>query len=207
MKNKKELNYFDEFAKTAKFAKDAAEELKNYIVNIKNINSNDEMNKVHKIENSADNNLHELVNYLLKDFLPPIDREDILAISYRLDDLIDNIDETVINLNIFNITEVTENMKALIELLVNSTSAVYNLVLELKNLKKIKEIKEKVIEVGDIEEQADKLYEKSIKELFENEKDVVQIIKWSKIYEIVENCFDACESIADCIEDILVKNS
>lgn len=207
MKKKNEFDYFDEFAKSAKLAKDAAEELNKYIFDFKNINSDDEILKIHEIENSADDNLHELINYLLKDFLPPIDREDILAISYRLDDLVDNIDETAINLNIFNISEVTENLKELIELLVNAADAVYNLVIELKNLKKIKEIKEKIIEVSDIEEQADRLYEKSIKELFENEKDVVQIIKWSKIYEVVENCFDACESIADCIEDILVKNS
>lgn len=207
MKKKNEFNYFDEFVKSAELAKGAAEELKRYIFDFKSNTSESEMKKIHEIENDADRNLHELKNFLLKDFLPPIDREDILAIAYRIDDLVDGIDEIVIDINIFNIVEVMGNMKPLMELLEKATGMVYELIIELKNLKKIKEIKEKVIEVNKIEEQADRLYENSIRELHKNEKDPVQIIKWSNIYGTVEECFDACESIADCVEEVLLKNT
>lgn len=207
MKKKNEFNYFDEFAKSANLAREAASELKRYIFNFQSTTSESEMKKIHGIENNADRNLHELKNFLLKDFLPPIDREDILEISYAIDDLVDGIDEVVIDINIFNITRVTDEIKTLMTLLEKATEMVYNLVLELKNLKKIKEIKDKVIEVNRIEEQADRLYEKSIRELYRNEKEPVQIIKWSNIYGTVENCFDACEKIAECIENVLVKNS
>lgn len=206
-KKKEEFNYFDAFEKSAKLAKESAEELKKYIFDFKSTSSEDEMKKIHEIENNGDNNLHELKNYLLRDFLPPIDREDILAISYKIDDLIDRIDEIVIDINIFNITEIMENMKETIELLEKATNEVYDLVVEFKSFKKMKEIKEKVIEVNKIEEQADRLYEKSIRELYKNEKDLIQIVKWSNIYETLEDCFDACEDIADCIEDVLLKNT
>ena len=43
--------------------------------------------------------------------------------------------------------------------------------------------------------------------MYKNEKDAIQIIKWTNIYETVENCFDDCESIADCIEEVLLKNT
>ena len=206
-KKKNDFNYFDEFAKSAKLAKDATIELKKYILDFKNIDSAEEMKKIHEIENEGDNNLHSLKNYLLKDFLPPIDREDILKMSYEIDDLIDNIDEVVIKLNILNITKITENMKTTIDLLVKTTESVYDLIVELKNLKKIQEIRDKVIEVNNLEEQADRLYETSIKELYVKEKDAIEIIKWSNIYETVEECFDACESIAYTAEEILVKNT
>ena len=207
MKKKIEFNYFDEFAKSAKLAKDAAEELKRYIFNFENTTSELEMKKIHEIENDADKILHGLINFLLKDFLPPIDREDILSLSHTIDDLVDEIDEVVIDINIYNITKVTENMKTLIELLEKVTEIVCDLVVELKDLKKVKEIKEKVIEVNKIEEQADRLYEDSIRDLYKNEKDPVEIIKWSNIYKTVEDCFDACENIADCVEEVLLKNS
>lgn len=207
MKKKNEFNYFDEFEKSAKLAKEATEELKKYIKDFKNINSEEEMKKIHDIENKGDNNLHELKNYLLKDFLPPIDREDILLLSYKIDDLIDSIDEIVIDMNIYNVDEITDNMKTSIDLLVKATNSVYNLIVELKNLKKVQEIKDRVVKVNEIEEQADRLYEKSIKDLYINEKEVVEILKWSNIYETLEECFDACESIAYTVEEILVKNT
>ncbi len=207
MKKKNEFNYFDEFTKSAKFAKEAATELKNYVLNFQNATSETEMKKIHEIENNADENLHGLKNYLLKDFLPPIDREDILSIAYTIDDLVDGIDEVGIDMNIFNITKVTENMKKLMELLEKATDLVYDLVVELKNLKKTEDIKNKVIEVNKIEEQADRLYENSIRELYKNEKDAVEIVKWTNIYRMIENsCFDACERIAECIDNVLVKN-
>ncbi len=207
MKKKNEFNYFDEFAKSANLAKEAATELKKYILNFQSNTSEAEMRKIHAIENKADNNLHELKNYLLKDFLPPIDREDILEIAHTIDDLVDGIDEVVIDINIFNITKTTEDMEVLIILLEKATGIVCDLIIELKNLKKVKEIKEKAIEVNKIEEQADRLYEKTIRELYKNEKDPVEIIKWSNIYQTVENCFDECENIAECIDNVLVKNS
>ena len=207
MKKKNEFNYFDEFEKSAKLAKVATEELKKYISDFKNINSEEEMKKIHDIENEGDNNLHKLKNFLLKDFLPPIDREDILLLSYKIDDLIDSIDEIVIDMNIYNVDEITDNMKTSIDLLVKATNSVYNLIVELKNLKKVQEIKDRVIQVNEIEEQADRLYEKSIKDLYINEKEVVEILKWSNIYETLEDCFDACESIAYTVEEVLVKNT
>ena len=207
MKKKNEFNYFDEFAKLAKLAIEEVEELKKYVFEFDKANSQEEMKKIHKIENIADVKLHEVKNYLFKDFLPPIDREDILAITNKLDDLADGIDEIAIDVDIYDINEISENMKKSIELLEELTKKVYDLIIEFKNLKKVKEIKEKVIEINKIEEQADRLYEDSIRQLYKNEKDAVQIIIWSNIYSTIEDCFDACEDIADCIDDVLLKNS
>ena len=151
-------------------------------------------------------NLHELKKFLLRDFLPPIDREDIVAIAHRIDDLVDAIDEIVINIDIFMINEISENMKNLIELLETAVTKTYELVVEMKNMKNIQAIKEKVIEVNKFEEQADALYQNTIKNLYQNEKDPIQVIRWSNIYNIIEECFDACENIADCVEEVLLKN-
>ena len=207
MRKKEEFNYFDEFAKSAKLAIEAVGELKNYILNFNKENSETEMKKIHEIENLADKNLHGLKNYLLRDFLPPIDREDILEIANKIDDFIDDIDEIVIDLNIYNISEITSEIKELITLLESATKILYDLIIEFKNFKKIQEIKQKVVEVNKIEEQADRIYEKAIKQLYQEEKDAIRIMKLSNIYEIIENGFDSCELIADLIDDVLLKNS
>ena len=97
-------------------------------------------------------------------------------------------------------------MKQSIILLETTIETVYELVIEMKNLKNIKEIKEKIVVVNGLEERGDRLYENSIRELYINQINPVEIIKWSNMYESIENSFDACENIAECIEEVLLKN-
>lgn len=207
MKKKKEFNYYEQFAKAASLAKDAVKELKNYLQNFNGDTSTEEKKKIHDIENQADCILHDVKTYLLKDFLPPIDREDIVAISHRIDDLVDAIDEVVINIDIFIITSIREDMKKSIELLETTVNTAYDLVVAMTNLKNATEIKEKVVEVNKLEEQADRAYEDSVRELYKNESNPIEIIKWSRMYSKVEDCFDACENIAECVEEVLLKNA
>ncbi len=207
MRKKEKFSYFEQFIKSAELAKVAVKELREYVENFSEEFAKNGKEKIHEIENQADHNLHELKIFLLKDFMPPIDREDIIAIAHKIDDLIDNIDEVAINLDILSITEIIGNMKQSIDMLEIAVNKTYDLIVEVSNLKNIKEIKEKVIEVNKLEEQADKQYEKSMMELYKNETNPIQIIKWSKIYEEIEDCFDSCENIADCIDEVLLKNS
>lgn len=206
-KRKTEFNYFDKFIESINFAHEAAIKLKIYLCNFDIKNAQNEMKEMHEIENNADKNLHELKNYLLKDFLPPIDREDILTIAHKIDDIVDGIDEIIIDIDILNVKEITENVKILIVLLETTTQKVCELLKEFKNIKKTKEIQEYVVEVNKLEEQADRLYENAIKELYTSENNPIQIIKWTNIYQTIENCFDACENVADSIEEVLMKNS
>ena len=72
-------------------------------------------------------------NYLIKDFLPPIDREDIVLIGHRLDDLEDGIDEILINFNILNITSVREDAIEFAELLIECVMSVKDALENFKN--------------------------------------------------------------------------
>ena len=207
VRRKMEFNYFDKFIESINFAHDASTRLKAYVCNFDIKNAQNEMKEMHEIENNADKKLHELKNYLLKDFLPPIDREDILTIAHKIDDIVDGIDEIIIDIDILNVEEITKNMKILIVLLETTTQKVCELLKEFKNIKKTKEIQDYVVEVNKLEEQADRLYESAIKELYRSPNNPIQIIKWTNIYQAIEDCFDACENVADSIEEVLMKNS
>lgn len=207
LKRRMEFNYFDKFIESINFAHEAIVKLKEYMCDFDIKNVENEIKEIHEIENNADRNLHELKNYLLKDFLPPIDREDILTIAHKIDDIVDGIDEIIIDIDILNVKEITENMKILMALLETATQKVCELLKVFKNIKKTKEIQEYVVEVNKLEEQADRLYENAIKELYTSENNSIQIIKWTNIYQAIEDCFDACENVADSIEEVIMKNS
>ena len=146
-------------------------------------------------------------NYLIKDFLPPIDREDIVLIGHRLDDVEDCIDEILINFNILNIKTMRDDVVEFADLLIECTKSVKEAFEDFRNFKKADDVKSKVIAINELEEKADKLYEKVMRKLYTEENDPIEIIKWTTIYGCLENTTDACERVGDSIEDVIMKNS
>ena len=207
MKKKEEYNYFNEFVKNSKYIVESAEILKETMQNYSEGILEENITKVHKLENEADKTLHNMRSYLIKDFLPPIDREDIVLIGHRLDDIEDYLDEILINFNILNISSVREDALEFTELLIECANSVKDALENFENFKKAELVTEKTIAINVLEEKADTMFEKAMKKLYKEEKDPLEIIKWTTIYNCMENTTDACEKIADCLEDVVMKNS
>ena len=207
MKKKEEYNYFNEFVKNSKYIVESAEILKETMQNYSEGILEENITKVHKLENEADKTLHNMRSYLIKDFLPPIDREDIVLIGHRLDDIEDYLDEILINFNILNISSVREDALEFTELLIECANSVKDALENFENFKKAELVTEKTIAINVLEEKADRMFEKAMKKLYKEEKDPLEIINWTTIYNCMENTTDACEKIADCLEDVVMKNS
>lgn len=207
MSKKENYNYFDEFIRLTDYIVESAKILEEVFTNFDVETLNDKTIEVHKLENEADLIIHKMGNYLIKDFLPPIDREDIAKIGHKLDDIEDAIDEILINLKILNITEIKPNVKEILDILLLTTEAVKDIFLNFKHLKRIDLIKEKIIEVNDLEEKGDKAYEKLMSELYKTETNAVELVKWTNIYNCLEGAIDFCEQVGDCVEDVILINS
>lgn len=204
---KEEYCYFSEFINNSGFILTSAEILKETVADYTVEKLQENITKVHKLENDADKALHKMRNYLIKDFLPPIDREDIVLIGHRLDDVEDCIDEILINFNILNIKTMRDDVVEFADLLIECTKSVKEAFEDFRNFKKADDVKSKVIAINELEEKADKLYEKVMRKLYTEENDPIEIIKWTTIYGCLENTTDACERVGDSIEDVIMKNS
>ena len=151
--------------------------------------------------------MKQIIHYLIKDFLPPIDREDIIFIGHNLDDIEDCIDEILINLNILNIEILREEIYEFVNLLLECANGVKDALTEFKNIKNIEVIKEKVIGINKLEDKGDRIFENAMKRLYSEESSPVEIIKWTTMFNCLENTIDSCENIANSIEDVIMKNS
>ena len=200
------FNYYDEFIKNADIASKMAKILIDFLNNFDSHKAKEIEESVHKLEHQADENLHSLHNFLVKDFLPPIDREDIIHIDKYMDDVIDYIDETVININILGVKELRKNIYDFVVIINKMCELQKELMEKFKASKKYEEINEIVIKTNQLEEEGDKLYESAIRSLFK-EDDLLEIIKWEKIYTYVEECMDSFEKEAECIGEVALKNS
>ena len=154
------LNYYENFLNNAKISVEISNILKN-LAEKYNANSIDEVVKeVHKLENDADKNLHNMLNYLIKDFLPPIEREDIILLGNRIDDMIDYLDEIIIKLEILNIETLREEFKDFVEIINRQSNSLIKMLEFFKNPKQYKEVHQLVIDINCNEDEGDRLFEK-----------------------------------------------
>lgn len=204
---KEKFNYYDYFVKNADYALQSATILKKFVDNFDTENTKDLEQQIHDLESTADESHHSILNYLMRDFLPPIDREDIVTLTHKIDNLSDAIDEVAININVLNLTELTPEIVVFTKLLLECCSITKEVLVYWRDKKRYSEIQEKIIKINILEEEGDVFYQDSIKSLFTNNKDAIEILKWTRIYDCLEECYDACEDIAGFVDRILLKNS
>ncbi len=207
MNKKEKYDYFDEFVIVTDYIVKSANTLKDIVENFNLEKLNTDIHEVHRLENESDKIVHQMRNYLIKDFLPPIDREDIALLINKLDNIEDGIDETLINVKILDIIEIKKEVIEIINILVMCCEAVKDMFIDFKNFKNVELINQKVIQVNKLEELGDRTYEKLMSLLYRNEKNPIDLIKWTNIYNCIENTIDSCEEIGDCLDDVVMKNS
>ena len=207
MKKKEKYNYFEEFISMTEYIEKSSIILKELMNDYNQEKLEKSIEEIHKLEHSSDRVVHKMRENLIKDFLPPIEREDIAVIVNKLDNIEDGIDEVAIDFKILNIKHLKEDILEFIDILVKASTAVRGIFEKLSDLKHPELVEEKLVIVNRLEEQGDRVYEKIISNLYKEEKDPIELIKWVNIYKCFEETIDSCEEISDCIQDVIMKNS
>jgi uncharacterized protein len=78
---------------------------------------------------------------------------------------------------------------------------------ELRDLKNIKKITDACSKINKLESKSDSVYDKAVSDLFENETDAKNIIKYKEVLAVLETATDKCKSVAGVLESISVKHS
>lgn len=204
---KKSFDYFEALIKMSECALEEANLLKEIFEHYNFDTLNEERRRIHAIEHRCDEEKHVLTTELAKEFLPPIERDDLFHLSHVADNLTDCMDDVIMFLYMAGIKTIRPDSINFLDLIIKSCENVVLLFKEFRNFKKPEKLKELIIVLNDIEEQGDRLYTEAVRKLSLESKDTLEIIEWRDIYRNFENCFDAAESIADNIEMIILKNS
>ena len=108
---KKEKNYyFETFIKSVSYCHDAAAMLRDCFDNYTSIDLPKSIEAMHDIEHAADEIKHEMMNQLVKEFLPPLEREDIVELAHAIDDVTDSI-EDVLHVQYYRTSRGRENLR------------------------------------------------------------------------------------------------
>jgi uncharacterized protein Yka (UPF0111/DUF47 family) len=160
--------------------------------------------KISVIEQQADEIIHEIFKRLNQTFITPLDPEDIHSLSSHLDDVIDGIEELAHRMVAYHIEPIPP---IAIECCRQIVICVNSLRLAFEALQSNQRLVEHCIEVNRIEEAVDGLVRRAIKELFEQERDPIVIMKLKEVYDLLEQTTDDCEDVAVALQNVVVKNS
>jgi len=163
--------------------------------------------QLHDLEHKGDGIAHSVFEKLHRVFMPPLDREDIIAITIALDDVMDHIHEAGDAMCVYNVKEPTDVARQLATLIVACTEAVERQMPNLRNRRAMKKLEDGIIEIHRLENQADALFRQGTMDLFHRPHDPTHVIAWSRIYETMERVTDRCEDIADVLRGLVIKHA
>ena len=199
--------YFENFCQCAALSKKAADYLVNCLENYDPDKIETMLAEMHDIEHSADIKRHEMGDALAKAFVTPVDREDLDMLSHNLDNVTDKIEDVVQRLYVNNITKINPAAIVFAKQIVKACEYLCDIMDEFENFKKSKKIKTLIIKLNDVEEECDKLYLASMRELTLQSTDVLEIISLRDIFNSLEACSDACEHASECVGSVIMKNT
>ncbi len=207
MAKKQDAFYFDTFLAAVDCACRAATILDDTLHNFDPAQLEARMRELHEVEHEADCKKHSLMEVLVKAFITPIEREDIILLSQNIDDLVDNIEDVLIRLYCNNVQTIRPDALKTSELIVKGCAAVKTVMAEFADFKHSKNLRQHIIDVNTLEEEADHLFIQSIRQLHVNSTDPMEVFCWHELYRYLEHCMDACEHVADVVESVVMKNS
>ncbi len=204
---KKNFDYFECLVNMSVYALEEAKLLKGILADFNPDELEEQRLRIHELEHRCDMEKHDMTTALVREFLPPIDREDLFRLSHVTDNLTDSVESVVAFLYMADIKKLRPDACEFADLIIECCENTVKLLGEFKNFKKSEKLKELIIVLNDLEERGDKLYTEAVRRLSREAETTREVIEWRDVYRNFENCFDAAESIADNIESVVMKNS
>lgn len=159
--------------------------------------------RVVDIEHEGDEITHEVMRRLNTTFVTPFDREDIYQLASNLDDVLDHVEAAAEYLQLHKIDEPLPQMVALAETL---ASAARLTTTAMPGLRRMKGLDSYWVEINRLENEGDRLYRRTIAELFSGDYKAMDVLKYEKIIEEIEQAIDRLEDVANTVESIVLKN-
>ena len=193
--------FFTLFSQHAQNALEASQALEKLVTDFTSLE--DKVRDIHAIEHYGDKLTHQIIQELNGTFVTPLDREDIVGLASKLDDVTDVCYDVAEMVSLYKVTSIRPAAVRQAKTLVQATTEV---VASLQNLEKLKGLEPHWIKIHTLENEGDAVFREAVADLFARSTDPVEIIKWKDIHGLIEVAVDRCEDVANIVEMIVVKH-
>ena len=163
--------------------------------------------KLKEIEHEADIITHRTYEKMHTTFLTPIDREDIYALVNKMDSIMDVIEATAVRIHLYKVKKIDDQIIKQAKILNEAIIKVKEIIHAMRNMKNSKMILDGCVEINTLENAGDIVLRTIMANLFENEKDAIELVKWKDIFQLLEEGIDVCEDVSNIVEGIVLKHA
>ncbi len=199
----KEESFFDLFEKASDNLFGAARLLAETMERFDQLEAN--ALRMERLEHDGDLIIHEIGDRLNHSFITPIDREDIHQLASAMDDVLDNIEATTERFVLYGMKEVTAFARELADVIARQVEQIHEIIPDLRHGQN-KEIQSHCVEINRLENRGDRIYRDALAELFRGNDEPIVVLKWHRMYDLLEAATDRCEDVADIIQSIVIKH-
>ncbi len=154
------------------------------------------ISQIEDLEHVNDDFTHKIFTELGRNFITP---------ASALDDICDYIFASAKKINFYKVNPNDQGIQKMADLIEQGCEQIKNAVLQLRDMRDMRQITDALVKVNSIENQADDIFDLSIDRLFETEPDAKEVIKKREIYQVMEIVTDKCEDAGNVIESIIIK--
>ena len=161
--------------------------------------------EVERLEREADEVRRTLIEQLNRNFVTPIDREDIFALSGAIDDILDYGYSTVNEMVIFKVKP-NDFLRRMVAILIRATDEIHLATLQLG--KDPRDVLEHATKAKKLENKTESLYREALSMLFKDTNDIAEVIcvlKMREVYRHLSNAADRADEAANVLSNIAVK--
>lgn len=163
--------------------------------------------KIDELEQRGEEITRQTNLELSRNFITPFDREDIYSLITTIDFVADNLHGASSRMRLYQVDNITKSIRKLTEINLEACQQIDIAIKELRGLKNLKKITLACSNINKLESKSDAVYDKAVADLFENETDSKNIIKYKEVLSVLENATDKCKVVSGVLECISVKHS
>jgi uncharacterized protein len=135
---------------------------------------------------------------------PPFDPADGHTLATALDDIVDFAEQAADELSLYAVEAPMEQATLIADVLVGAGEQVAQ---ALRCLRSGAELAPHLVEIHRLENEGDRIQRAAIANLFVAGIDPMIVIRWKDIFDTLESAVDACETVANVLEGMVLKRA
>ncbi|MDR2584703.1 MAG: DUF47 family protein [Prevotellaceae bacterium] len=164
--------------------------------------------QIKQIETKGDQTTLHIYNELRDTFVTPFDREHINLLASNMDTFLDFIHDSARRIVLYQPKRIEQRLVEISEYITEDAQILCSIMEDFEQMrKKAKQIMERCMRIKEIEQIVDGYYEAYLIDVFENEKDAIELVKLKNIVQSLEDTTDRAKDISDTIKNILLTTA
>ncbi|HYV34566.1 MAG TPA: DUF47 family protein [Gemmataceae bacterium] len=202
----REMRFFDMFDEATALIHESADRFLDMLTHFDNVSERGQ--RIKADEEACDDIVGKIIKALDRSFITPFDREDIHTLATKLDNVMDRMEQTSHRFVVFRIDRPTPEAVNLARIIRDCCVNLEQAIRQCRDMRRPHSIKERLLEISRLENEADRIYRKEDATLFaKDSNDLLSLIKWRELYTWLEETVDACKDASQVVSEIVIKGT